>query len=114
MTDHYSEDYGEDGRLFDGGLPFFIDHDLQVISSGTLLIHSTLEIGETERVEIVRPFYEVIDSILDNVEDDYTELYSIANELNLAAARLKDLAQKIEDSVPNVSDLFDADYDPTA
>jgi|TARA_R110002096_G_scaffold428814_1_gene640961 hypothetical protein len=111
MTENYSE---EDGRLFDGGLSFFIDHDLQIINSGTLFLHSTIEVGESERVIVFKPFYEIIDDILDNVEDDYSELYSIANELNISAARLKDLAQRIEDSVPNVSDLFDTDYGPPA
>ena len=114
MRDHPAEDIGEDGRLFDGGIPFFIDHDLQVTSSGTLFIHSTIEVGEIDRLIIVKPFYEIIGDILDNVEDDYGELFSIANELSRAAERLRDLAQRIEDSETTIAGLFDTDYGPPA
>tara|TARA_R110000772_G_scaffold28911_1_gene72603 strand:+ start:266 stop:610 length:345 start_codon:yes stop_codon:yes gene_type:complete len=114
MRDHPAEDIGEDGRLFDGGIAFFIDHDLQVTSSGTLFIHSTIEVGEIDRLIIVKPFYEIIGDIIDNVEDDYVELYSIANELIRAAERLRDLAQRIEDSETTIAGLFDTDYGPPA
>ena len=114
MRDHPAEDIGEDGRLFDGGIAFFIDHDLQVTNSGTLFIHSTIEVGETDRLIIVKPFYEIIGDILDNVEDDYGELFSIANELSRAAERLRHLAQRIEDSETTIAGLFDTDYGPPA
>jgi len=114
MRDHPAEDIGEDGRLFDGGIAFFIDHDLQVTSSGTLFIYSTIEVGEIDRLIIVKPFYEIIGDIIDNVEDDYVELYSIANELIRAAERLRDLAQRIEDSETTIAGLFDTDYGPPA
>ena len=114
MRDHPAEDTGEDGRLFDEGIPFYIDHDLQVISSGTLFVQSTIEVGDIDRLTVLKPFYEIITDILDNVEDDYGELYAIANELNREAERLRELAQRIEDSGHSVADLFDTAYDSTA
>jgi len=114
MSNCTPDDFGEDGKLFDGGLPFFIDHDLQVATNGMLYVHSTIEIGDIERVVILKPFYEIVDDIVDNVEDDYLELYSIANELTKESERLRELAQKIEDSDHTVADLFDAGYDSTA
>ena len=114
MRDHPPEDTGEDGRLFDAGLPFYIDHDLQVNTSGTLFVQSTIEVGDIDRLTVLKPFYEIITDILDNVEDDYGELYAIANELNREAERLRDLAQRIEDSGQSVADLFGATYRPTS
>jgi len=114
MRDHPAEDTGADGRLFDAGIPFYIDHDLQVINSGTLFVQSTIEVGDIDRLTVLKPFYEIITDILDNVEDDYGELYAIANELNREAERLRELAQRIEDSDHSVADLFDTTYRPTS
>lgn len=114
MRDHPEEDTGADGILFDAGLPFYIDHDLQVNTSGTLFVQSTIEVGDIDRLTVLKPFYEIITDILDNVEDDYGELYAIANELNREAERLRELAQRIEDSGHNVADLFDTTYRPTS
>jgi hypothetical protein len=114
MRDHPAEDTGADGKLFDAGIPFYIDHDLQVINSGTLFVQSTIEVGDIDRLTVLKPFYEIITDILDNVEDDYGELYAIANELNREAERLRELAQRIEDSDQSVADLFDTAYDSTA
>jgi hypothetical protein len=114
MRDHPAEDTGADGKLFDAGIPFYIDHDLQVISSGTLFVQSTIEVGDIDRLTVLKPFYEIITDILDNVEDDYGELYAIANELNREAERLRELAQRIEDSGQSVADLFDTAYRPTS
>jgi len=93
MNNHTPDDLGEDGKFFDGGLPFYIDHD---------------------RVVILKPFYEIVNDIIDNVEEDYQELYGLANELTKESERLRELAQKIEDSDHTVADLFDARYDSTA
>jgi len=114
MNNHTPDDLGEDGKFFDGGLPFYIDHDLQLVKNGTLYIHSTIEIGELDRVVILKPFYEIVNDIIDNVEEDYQELYGLANELTKESERLRELAQKIEDSDHTVADLFDARYDSTA
>jgi hypothetical protein len=40
-------------------------------------------------------------------------LYTVANELVRESERLREKAQRIEDSTANVSDLFDADYEST-
>ncbi len=40
-------------------------------------------------------------------------LYAVANEMVRESERIREKAQRIEDSTANVSDLFDADYDPT-
>tara|TARA_R100000544_G_C2196959_1_gene44686 strand:+ start:138 stop:470 length:333 start_codon:yes stop_codon:yes gene_type:complete len=107
-----TEDLGQDLTLFDEGIPLFLDHDLVVADTGTLYINTSLTIGDDEDKLVQKPFYEVIDFILDECENDYHEIYGIANELVREAERLRDLAQKIEDSTRNVADLFDADYDP--
>lgn len=107
-------DYGEDGVLFADGLPFFLDHDLQVPDSGMLYLQTTLEVGEDEKVTIQKPFWEITQFVLDNAESEYGELYDIASELTREANKLRDLAQTIEVSDEVVADLFDADYDPTA
>jgi hypothetical protein len=108
------DDCGEDGVLFPDGLTFFLDHDLQVTDNGSLYLQTTLEIGDLEKVVINKPFWEITQFLIDHAEDDYQELYAIANELIREADRLKDLAQTIEDSDHTVADLFDTDYDPTA
>ena len=95
-------DIGLDGVLFDQGLPFDIDYDLQVSDNGVLDIHAG-----------IKPFYEITEFVLENSNSDYSELYSISNELLREAEKLRELAQRIEDSTANVSDLFDVEYDPT-
>ena len=108
------KDFGEDGVLFAEGLPFFLDHDLQVPDSGMLYLQTTLEVGEDEKVTIQKPFWEITQFVLDNAESEYGELYDIASELTKEATKLRELAQTIEGSDEVVADLFDADYDPTA
>lgn len=100
------DDYGQDGVLFDDGLPFFLDHDLQMVDTGTLMLVSTLEVGDLEKVSVTKPVWEITQFIMDNVEGDYQELYAIAAELEYEADKLRDLAQTIEDSDHAVSDLF--------
>ena len=106
-----AEDYGEDGVLFADGLPFFIDHDLQVLDNGTMIVVSHLEIGETEKAVVNKEFYNIITTIVDDVEEDYQELYAIAAELNRQADRLREKAQTIEDSDHTVADLFGSAYE---
>ena len=108
------KDFGEDGVLFADGLPFFLDHDLQVPDSGMLYLQTTLEVGEDEKVTIQKPFWEITQFVLDNAESEYGELYDIASELTKEATKLRELAQLKEDSEQNVADLFDTDYDQPA
>jgi len=108
---HMIDDLGQDATLFDEGLPIFLDHDLEVSDSGMLYIKSTLNIGDFNEVEILKPLYETIEYVLDNTECEYWELYAIANELEREASKLRDVAQRMEDSTENVADLFDVTYD---
>ena len=102
----------QDATLFDNGLPIYLEHDFEVMNSGMLYLKSTLIVGDYDAVEIKKPIYEIVDFALDNSEINYHEMYAIANELELEAAKLRDVAQRIEDSGENVADLFDVVYDP--
>jgi len=106
------EDYGQDINLFDEGLPLFLDHDFEISDEGILNIKSFLTVGDLDEKEIIKPFFEVTEYVLENEDIDYRELYAIANELVSEAERLRTLAQRMEDSTENVADLFDAGYDP--
>jgi len=106
------EDYGQDINLFDEGLPLFLDHDFEISDEGILNIKSFLTVGDLDEKEIIKPFFEVTEYVLENEDMDYKELYAIANELVSEAERLRTLAQRMEDSTENVADLFDAGYDP--
>ena len=106
------EDYGQDTNLFDEGLPLFLDHDFEISDEGILNIKSFLTVGDLDEKEIIKPFFEVTEYVLENEDMDYKELYAIANELVSEAERLRTLAQRMEDSTENVADLFDAGYDP--
>tara|TARA_R110000822_G_C15274141_1_gene489506 strand:- start:45 stop:374 length:330 start_codon:yes stop_codon:yes gene_type:complete len=105
------EDLGQDATLFDRGLPVFLDHDFEVADSGMLYLNSTLLIGDQDEVLIAKTLYEIVDFVLENSESDFRELYAIASELEREAAKLRDVAQRIEDSDGNVANLFDAIYD---
>ena len=106
------EDYGQDINLIDEGLPLFVDHDFEISDEGILNIKSFLTVGDLDEKEIIKPFFEVTEYVLENEDMDYRELYAIANELVSEAERLRTLAQRMEDSTENVADLFDAGYDP--
>jgi hypothetical protein len=108
-----SNDIGHDGLIFEDGLPFFIDHDLQVDDSGMLIIQSTIEAG-LEKAVVRKPFYEITEFMTDDTDLTYGELYSVAHALQQEAEKLRELAVLKEDSEQNVADLFDTDYDPTA
>lgn len=108
-----ADDLGQDAVLFDEGLPLFIDHDLEVADTGMLYLKTSLTVTGFDELNILKPLYEVTDFILDNCEGEYHELFAIASELTREADKLRDLAQRIEDSTENVSDLFDAGNDAT-
>jgi hypothetical protein len=107
---HMIEDLGQDATLFDKGLPVYLDHDFEVADSGMLYLNSTLTVGDHDEVMISKTLYEIVDFVLDTSEPEYRELYAIANELEREAAKLRDVAQRIEDSDTNVADLFDQVY----
>lgn len=106
-----TEDYGEDGILFSDGLPFFLDHDFQILDNGVMIVVSHLEIGETEKATVNKEFYDIITDIVEDEEVEYNELYAIAAELNRQADRLREKAQTVEDSDNTVADLFGAAFE---
>lgn len=105
-------DLGNDAILFDGGIPLWVDVDLQADKEGVLNFNIELTVDEFEEIIINKPLYEIIERTLSE-ENDYHQLYSIANELMRESEKLREKAQRIEDSTINVSDLFDADYEPS-
>ena len=113
-----SDNFIEDGKIIEGGLSFQLEHDLQIMdavsSGGILYVQSTLEVDGFDKIIVNKPFSEITQYILDDSDEDYRELYTIANELVSEADKLRSLAQRIEDSERNGADLFDTDYADSA
>jgi len=107
-----SDDLGQDATLFEDGIPIWLDLEFEIDDDGMFNVLIYLIVDEFEEKVIRKPLYEVIDYILDD-ETDYSRLYAVANEMVRESERLREKAQIIEDSTANVSDLFDAPYDPT-
>lgn len=105
------EDLGNDAVLFEDGIPLWVDVDLEVDDDGQLAIVIDLTVDEFDEITIKRPLFEIVEGLLD--DSDYQMLYTVANELVRESERLREKAQRIEDSTANVSDLFDADYEST-
>lgn len=105
-------DLGNDAMLFDGGIPLWVDVELQADQNGVLNFNIELTVDEFEEITITKPLYEIVEGVLSE-ESDYHQLYSVANELVRESEKLREKAQRIEDSAINVSDLFDADYEPS-
>lgn len=107
------EDLGQDANLFEDGIPLWVDVELEVDDDGILNIISNISVDDMEDIVIRKPFYEVIELMLHQLSISYFSLYEVANELVRESERLREKAQRMEDSTGNVSDLFDADYDAT-
>jgi hypothetical protein len=105
------EDLGNDAVLFEDGIPLWVDVDLEVDDDGQLAIVIDLTVDEFDEITIKRPLFEIVEGLLE--DNDYQMLYTVANELVRESERLREKAQRIEDSTANVSDLFDADYEST-
>jgi hypothetical protein len=105
------EDLGNDAVLFEDGIPLWVDVDLEVDDDGQLAVVIDLTVDEFDEITIKRPLFEIVEGLLD--DNDYQMLYTVANELVRESERLREKAQRIEDSTANVSDLFDADYEST-
>jgi hypothetical protein len=105
------EDLGNDAVLFEDGIPLWVDVDLEVDEDGQLAVVIDLTVDEFDEITIKRPLFEIVEGLLD--DSDYQMLYTVANELVRESERLREKAQRIEDSTANVSDLFDADYEST-
>lgn len=105
------EDLGNDAVLFEDGIPLWVDVDIEVDDDGQLAIVIDFTVDEFDEITIKRPIFEIIEGLLE--DNDYQMLYTVANELVRESERLREKAQRIEDSTNNVSDLFDADYEST-
>jgi hypothetical protein len=106
-----SPDYGQDLNL---EVPLFIDTDLEVDEHGVLnlkLFIYTDESGDSPQT-LNLPFYRMTDYIVEShdEEQDYQQLYSIANELVKESERIREVAERIENSTSAVADLFNTAY----
>tara|TARA_B100001057_G_scaffold184384_1_gene185118 strand:- start:1415 stop:1771 length:357 start_codon:yes stop_codon:yes gene_type:complete len=110
-----AEDIGQDANIFPDGLPVFIYTFLEHDDDGVLQHETTLSIEGEEDVIVTKGFYEIIDDIKEEHADnnDYNALYEMAAELNKEAERLREEAERIENSTRSVADLFNANA-PTA
>ena len=106
------EDLGQDATLFEGGIPIWLDLEFEVDDDGMFNVLIYITVDEFEEKVIRKPLYEVIEYMLDD-ETDYRGLYAVANEMVKESEKLREKAQRIEDSTANVSDLFDSAYAPT-
>jgi hypothetical protein len=105
------EDLGNDATLFEDGIPLWVDVDLDVDQDGLLNVVIDLTVDEFHEINIQRPFFEIVEGLLG--DSNYQMLYTVSNELIRESERLREKAQRIEDSTNNVSDLFDAGYEST-
>jgi hypothetical protein len=100
----------EYGVNLDLEIPIYLEHDLEVDDDGTLFLNSFLYVGEEDdSTEIRIEFNPLVETAIDlarDFNDGYKQLYGIAHEFERHASRMRDLAEKMEDSVVNVGDLF--------
>ena len=99
------------GVSLDLGVPVYLEHDLEVDDDGVLYLNSFLYIGENDDSTEVRiEFQPIVDSVVDlarDFNDGYKQLYGIAHEFDRHSARMRELAERMEDSVVNIGDLFE-------
>lgn len=110
------EDVGEDATLYPDGVPVFLDHEFKLDEEGVLHLDSIITItfeGDTA-ISISKGMYEIVDEQIDALSDldDYHTMYAIAAEFTKEAERIREVANRIEDSVRNVADLFKTAYVP--
>ena len=95
---------------------FVIAHELSVDDHGVLNITASVydEISENLQQAVKVPFYQLTDYLvnLHNADQDYNQLYAIANELVRESERIREVADRIETSTANVADLFNTSYVP--
>ena len=105
-----SEDIGQDANIFPDGIPLFVYTFLEHDADGILQHETTLQIEGEEDVIVTKGFYEIIDEVKDEHIDnqDYNSLYELAADLTKEAERLREEAERIENSTRSVADLFNA------
>jgi hypothetical protein len=101
-------DYGVN---LDLEVPLYLEHDLETDDDGTLYLNTFLYIGENdESTEVRIEFQPIVETVVDiarDFNDGYKQLYGIAHEFERHASRMRDLAEKMEESIVNVGDLFE-------
>ena len=105
-------DFGQDLTL---EVPLFIDHELEVDDYGVLNLESRIYTDPDGTVQNLSvPFYSMTDAIVEfhTDEGNYNQLYTIANELTKESERMREVADKIEDSTASVADLFNTAFVP--
>ena len=104
-------DMSDYGVSLDLEVPVYLEHDLEVDDDGTLYLNSFLYIGDNDDSTEVRiefqPLVETVVDVARDFNDGYKQLYGIAHEFDRHAARMRELAEKMEDSVVNIGDLFE-------
>tara|TARA_B110000240_G_C13070216_1_gene271273 strand:+ start:7 stop:339 length:333 start_codon:yes stop_codon:yes gene_type:complete len=105
-------DFGQDLNL---EVPLFIDHELEVDDYGVLNLETRIYTDPDSTSQTVSvPFYSMTDAIVEfhTDEGNYNQLYTIANELTKESERMREVADKIEDSTASVADLFNTAFVP--
>tara|TARA_B100001059_G_scaffold221728_1_gene244972 strand:- start:1020 stop:1361 length:342 start_codon:yes stop_codon:yes gene_type:complete len=95
---------------------FILTHELSIDEHGVLNITASVHDELTEHLQktIKAPFYQLTDYLvnLPDADQDYNQLYAIANELVRESERIREVADRIETSTANVADLFNTSYVP--
>ena len=111
-----SVDVGQDATLYPEGVPVFLDHDFVLDDDGIIHLESTITISfdDEAALRVSKGLYELVDEHIDALSDfeDYHTMYAIAAEFTKEAERIREVANRIEDSVRNVADLFKTAYVP--
>lgn len=105
-----AEDIGQDANIFPDGVPIFIYTFLEHDDDGILQHETTLSIEGEEDIIVTRGFYEILDEVKQEHVDnnDYNSLFDLAGDLTKEAERLREEAERIENSTRSVADLFNA------
>jgi len=105
-----ADDIGQDANIFPEGIPLFVDTFLEHDAEGILQHETTLSIEGEADVVVSKGFYEIIDDVKEEHIDnqDYKSLYDLAADLTREAERLREEAERIENSTRSVADLFNA------
>ena len=79
---------------------------------GLVIESSFLSFGENEPHKVIISFEKLVNNSIElgKISEDYKHVYCMAHELERNAEKLRDVAQRIEDT-RLVGDMFDVDMD---